>query len=83
MLKDLIGFHLSTAWLQKSKDFLFMSMLEKILPVKWTLLVWVSEQRFYETVEIGTVGAVGEHVIRLLFGPFVYLIEILQVESRA
>lgn len=31
LLKDLIGFHLSTKWLQKSKDFLFMSMLEKIL----------------------------------------------------
>lgn len=34
------------------------------LPVKWTLLVWVSEQRFYETVEIGTVGARYQTIVR-------------------
>lgn len=41
------------------------------LLLKWTLLVWDQSSdalRFYETVEIGTVRALGEHVIGLLFG---------------
>lgn len=75
LLKDLIGFHLSTKWLQKSKDFFvlflcwrrFCSETELLSAGKMDLFGFqvLVALRFYETVKMGTAGAVGEHVIKL------------------
>lgn len=75
LLKDLIGFYFSAKWLWKSKAF-FLAGEGSTKKLNFSLTNEMGSPClgfksldaliFYETVEIGTVRALGEHAIGLL-----------------